>query len=84
MIQIICLSWEDFKKAFSPVFREVDRFLLDSAENTLSVRRPDWCLRIDHDRGCILFDYMGSAIPRNLSVPSGPHLFKIEGCPYLV
>lgn len=84
MIQVVCLSWEDFKKAFSPVYRDVERSLLDSAENTLSVRRPDWCLRIDHDKRCILFDYMGSAVLRDLPASTGPRIFKVEGCPYLI
>lgn len=84
MIQIVSIRWDEFKKAFSHVFREVDRFLKDSTIDILSVRRPDWCLRIDHDRGFIIFDYQGPVLPEGISLPPKPYLFKIEGCPYLI
>jgi hypothetical protein len=83
LIQVVSLSWEEFKRAFAHVFREVDRFLKGLTEHTLSARCPEWCLRIDHDRGWIIFDYMGRKPPENLTRPKGPHLFRIEGCPYL-
>lgn len=84
MIQVICLSWDDFKKTFSQVYADVEKSLLSSPESTLSVRRPDWCLRIDHEKHCIIFDYMGSAVLRGLPAQKGPRVFKVEGCPYLI
>ncbi len=84
MIQVVPIRWEEFRRSFSGVFREVDRFLVDSTSDILSVRRPEWCLRIDHDRGFIIFDYHGSLRPEGLSLPSKPYLFRIEGCPYLI
>nr|WP_321501567.1 hypothetical protein [uncultured Dethiosulfovibrio sp.] len=84
MIQMVSIQWEEFNRAFSHVFWDVDRFLGDSTADTLSVRRPDWCLRIDHDRGFIIFDYQGSFRPEGISLPKKPYLFKIEGCPYLI
>ncbi len=84
MVQMVPIQWEEFNQAFSNVFQEVDRCLGDSTPDILSVRRPDWCLRIDHDRGFIIFDYHGSLAPEGISLPKRPYLFKIEGCPYLV
>ncbi|PIE55307.1 MAG: hypothetical protein CSA35_02435 [Dethiosulfovibrio peptidovorans] len=82
MIQVIPLSWEEFKEAFAHIFREVDRFLRDMTDYTLSIRHTRWSLRIDHDRGWIIFDYTGREAA-NITRPTGPHLFIIEGCPYL-
>lgn len=82
LITMVCIDWEQFENVFPSAFKDVDNFLNTQTEYSLSMRCPDWCIRIDHDHGSFVFDYMGDH-EIFFDCPSGPHLFQVNNCPYL-